>query len=135
MVRSSKANSDKDYLTRIFSGKKAKWLPLYRRLIARLAKIPGIEIVPNTSTMSIAQPGDELPTVGLIKVSVQGIEVGLALSKAAVKSPRLRDSAKSSPRSITHRVLICEAAEIDEELCGWVRAAHLRARIAKKKAS
>ncbi len=71
----------------------------------------------------------------LIKVARQGLEIRLALSKAQVRSPRLkRLTARTRPR-MTHVVLLAETAGLDEELLSWLKAARIEARTSKGKSS
>jgi hypothetical protein len=116
-------------IDRLFNGKKAKWLPLYRRLIARLTRVPGLDITPGADAIALRQAARAKP-VGAIRVAGDGLEIGLALAKAAIKTPRLRPSTRS-PKYITHRVLITDVREIDDELFTWILAANQRARSAR----
>ena len=117
-----------DNLSRHFPGKKEKWLPLYRRVIARLtSRIAGLEILPEKSYLSVSG-------FGVIWVGLEGLELGLSLSRAHFKSPRLKES-RRSPRRITHRVLISAVADVDDELLTWIRMARLQVRIAKSRST
>jgi hypothetical protein len=71
---------------------------------------------------------------GLIRISGDGLELGIALGKAAIKSKRLTPSSKS-PKRITHSVLISELSDIDEELMFWIKAAWQQARNGKRRSA
>lgn len=101
--------------------KTAKWLPLYRRLMARLIRVPGLELVgARGGVLEIHRIGTK--RIAAVYLKAKGLEIGFALPKAVLKSPRLHPS-KKSPKWVTHRVLIQEASEIDEELLTWIKAA------------
>lgn len=119
---------------KLFTGKKAKWLPLYRRLLARLSRVPGLDIRVTAETIALRRAHGRRTPFASIRVSGDGIEIGLALAKAAIKSARLRPSARS-PKYLTHRLLLSDAREIDDELFTWIQAANQRARSARGRSS
>lgn len=118
----------------LFVGKNAKWLPLFRRLVARFSRIPGIELAPVRKSIAVSQSGDLGATFGMIQITAKGFQVSLALSKAALKSPRLKPRARKL-RQLTHQVLISEASEIDDELLSWVKLAKHQVRTAKRRST
>lgn len=111
----------------LFDGKKAKWLPLYRRMLARFNSINGIDFFPKKGFIAIGHLDDERATLGLIKITSKGLEIGLGLAKAFGTTERLRVSQRS-PKWITHRVTVASASEMDDEFLSWFKAARLRAR-------
>lgn len=121
-------------LTALFDGKKSKWLPLYRRLLARVEKVPGVEFFPFKKGIAIGHRDDFRPTMGVIRISAKGLDVGLGLVKGFTKTERLRPSQRS-PKWITHRVVIAKASDIDEEFLSWIKAARHRARIARPRST
>jgi hypothetical protein len=130
-----KRSSAGDSLESIFSGKKLKWLPLYRRLLARVSRIHGVEAVPSQGAVILCLNGTKSNEMVRIKVTLTGLQCGLALAKAQLKSPRLKSvSSKTRPSQsdMTHQVTISEASDLDEELMTWIKAAaKLRARTSK----
>lgn len=141
--------TEKATLSDVFNGKKSKWLPLYHRLLARLSNVAGIEFFPFNKQIGIGHRNDSRPTLGEIRITAQGLEVGLGLSSKTQKTgsprtengesnshpdPRIKPSTRA-PRWITHRVLIAKASEIDEEFIGWVKAARRQARIARPRST
>ncbi|MCM2276858.1 MAG: DUF5655 domain-containing protein [Oligoflexia bacterium] len=122
-----------ELFSKLFDGKKSKWIPLYRRLLARFSAIPGIEFFPLKSGIGIGHPHDARATMGVIRITQKGLEFGLGLARAQANSERLRPS-KRSPRWITHRVVISSASDIDDEFLSWLKAARLQARLARPRA-
>lgn len=121
-------------LAALFEGKKSKWLPLYRRLLARFTNVPGIEFFPFKGMIAIGHKDDLRPTMGAIRVTIRGLDIGLGLSKSQMPSERLRVSHRS-PKWITHHVVVAGANEIDEEFLSWVKAARHQARIARPRSA
>ncbi len=121
-------------VSKFFNGKRMRWLPLYRRLIARLATIPALDIAARADALAIRHDGESQQTIGQIRVGTEGIEIGLRLSRAALKSRRLKPSNRR-PLYITHRVTISSPGEIDDELVTWIKAANQRARNAKRRSA
>jgi hypothetical protein len=147
MTTKKKSKTDCCCLADLFNGKKAKWLPLYHRLLARLSNVSGIEFFLFKNVIAIGQKNDKKPSVGEVKITASGLEVSLALSSGVTKSKsknelpalkaskRLHSSKSRSSRGITHRVLIAKASEIDEEFMSWLKAARHQARIAKPRST
>lgn len=104
----------------LFPGRKARWLPLYHRLAARLVRSLGLEA-------RIRAAAIEFDQCVRIRVLPSGLELGLSLPSAIVMSKRLRTSSKS-PKRITHSLVITGAADIDEELFLWIKASSAKTR-------
>ncbi|MGZ3708347.1 MAG: DUF5655 domain-containing protein [Bdellovibrionota bacterium] len=119
---------------KLFGGRKEKWLPLYRRLVARLDRQSGVEIRYLRKSLQILATKSDLPALGMIAVTARGLEVGFTLPTSLLRSTRLLPSRKS-PKRITHRVLISEARQIDDELMAWMKMALLTARNAKARST
>jgi hypothetical protein len=128
------SQTKKTNLAVLFNGRKAKWLPLYRRLLARLNGVPGLEFFPTKNGIGIGHPNETKITMGIIRITQKGLEVGLGLAKTFTQSDRLRPSQRS-PKWITHRVVIAKAGDLDEELLGWVKAARLQARTSRPRST
>lgn len=119
-----------NHLNTLFSGKKAKWLAIYRRLVARLENQRGIELTPSPKSISVSGTIQ----IGKIRVTAKGLELAIALGKAAPRSERLKTLSKPT-KAATHKVLIAQASDIDEELLSWIKAAQVRARISKRQSA
>jgi len=132
-VSDSNERTSRSSLRSLFSGKKAKWLPLFQRLVARFSYIPGVELAVYRKSIALGCNGDAKPTIGMIQITARGLQVGLGLHKAALKSPRLKLAKR--PKSVTHKVLISKASEIDDELLSWIKAARHQARTAKRRST
>jgi len=113
----------------VFNGKKQKWLPLYRRLLVRLKKVPGIEVITTPKSLSIIREDQPDLMIGKISVLVKGLEISLSLKNVFVKSTRLKASKRHA--KLTHSTLIAEIDEINDELLTWVRTANHQARTSK----
>ena len=134
MSPSSEKKEPKELLDALFQGRKAKWLPLYRRFLARFSKLVGVEIFPANQWLGIGHSGDGRATIGHIRITQKGLDVRLGLTRSTPATDRLRPS-DASPRWITHRVLVREASEIDEEFLSWIRAAKILARTARPRSA
>lgn len=130
----SAENNDKETLAALFKGRKSKWLPLYRRLLARFTTFPGVEFFPLKSQIGIGHPRDRRATMGQIRITDKGIEVGLGLARSFGRTERLKSSLRS-PKWITHRVLLTQASDIDEEFLAWIKAARLQARTSRPRSA
>lgn len=120
-------------LASLFKGKKEKWLPLFRRLLARLAQLPAIEAVPQRGSISLYGAGKSSP-IGNVKVGPDGLILGLALAKAAIKAGRLERSSRG-PKRITHVVHLTGPDDIDAELIVWLKAALAGARTSRRRST
>lgn len=78
---------------------------------------------------SIALVGSDgsTPAVGNVKVTEDGLILGLALAKAAIKPGRLKHSTQR-PKRISHYVCLTVPQDIDAELLVWLKAALAGAR-------
>lgn len=115
----------------LFKGKKEKWLPLFQRLLARLAQLPSIEAIPMRGSITLVGANEKSLPIGNVKVTEDGLVVGLALAKAAIKPGRLKRST-TPPKRITHCVALTEPSDIDSELLAWLKAALASARKHRK---
>jgi hypothetical protein len=129
---SATAPDARKLLASLFKGKRAKWLPLFQRLLARLSQLPTIEAIPMRGSIRLIGEGGSTPTIGNVKVTQEGLILGLALSKAAIKPGRLKRTT-SGPKRITHFVCLTEPTDIDAELLVWLKAALAGARTSKRR--
>ncbi len=72
------------------------------------------------------------PAVGNVKVTEDGLILGLALAKAAIKPGRLKRSTQR-PKRISHVVCLTVPADIDAELLVWLKAALAGARTHRRR--
>jgi hypothetical protein len=119
----------------LFSGSKAKWLPLFRRLLARVSGIPGVEVVPGKTSIVLSLVGQSSSEFALIKVAASGLELRLAIPKAQLRSARLKRLARATRPAMSHVVTVAETTDLDEELLSWLKAARNGARTSKDKSS
>jgi len=127
-------SEEKIALTSLFKGRRAKWLSLFRRIVARINSVGTFEMTTYHNGIAIGFEGDQRPTVGLIQFKPDGLMIGLALTRTMqIRSPRLQ-LIRRKFKVITHETLVSEGAQIDDELLSWVRAAVRQARGAKTSA-
>lgn len=119
----------------LFSGRKAKWLPLFRRLLARVSGIPGVEVTLGKTSIVFSLAGQASSEIALIKVAATGLELRLAISKAQVRSPRLKRLTRATRPLMSHVVMLTETTDLDEELLSWLKAARTGIRTSKEKSS
>jgi hypothetical protein len=70
--------------------------------------------------------------VGNVKVTEEGLLLGLALAKAAIKPGRLKRSTRP-PKRISHCVCLTDPSDIDAELLVWLKAALAGARTPRRR--
>lgn len=114
----------------LFTGKKVKWLPTFKRVTARLSAVPGVQLIPSKTAFNIALSSDETAVLAQIKVTARGLSVSLCLAKSGLRSPRLK-SKKRVLHGLTHEILISDASEIDGEFFSWLKLAKHRVRSTK----
>jgi hypothetical protein len=100
-------------------------------LLARLAQLPSIEAIPMRGSIALVGANGSTPPVGNVKVTEDGLILGLALTGAAIKPGRLKRST-TPPKRITHHVCLTDPSDIDAELLIWLKAALAAARKARK---
>ena len=100
----------------LFSGAKAKWLPLFRRLLARVSGIPGIDVVLGKTSITLSLAGVAASELAVIRVVAAGLEFRLALSKSHPRTARLKRITARTRPPMTHLVMLAEASHLDEEL-------------------
>jgi len=113
------AQSPDDLVDSQYSGAKAALRPIYERLVAAAAALgDDVEVVPKKSGVSLRR-GKQF---ALIEApSAKRVLLGLQLRGDATTGRLLAGNAMCS-----HRVVVTDAAEIDDELLGWLREAYDR---------
>jgi len=119
-------------LSSLFKGKKAKWLPLFSRLAARLSRVPGIELHVTRATITLNRSKKRVPAIAVIRVIPEGLKMNFAFGKRASRSVRLLPITRKNSR-MTHQILISELKEIDDEILLWIQAALHQVRTAKRR--
>lgn len=102
-----------------YSGAKAALRPIYVRLIAAASDLgDDVEVAPKKTSVSLRRSKQ----FALIEVpSAKRIQLGLQL-RDYPSSDRLQ----AVGGMCSHRVVITEVAEVDDELLGWLREAYSR---------
>ena len=112
-----------DLVAQQYAGAKAALRPIYDALIERIAAFgEDVELAPKKAYVSLRRSKQ----FGLIQPSTKTrVDVGLNLRSApdGAASERLEVSG-SFNSMVSHRVRVSSAAEVDEELIGWLRAAY-----------
>jgi predicted transport protein len=114
------AVSTDDKVSRHFAGKKAVWRPVYDELVSRVGALGrDTDVDPGKTYLSLRRAGRKF---AIVQVTAQRLDLGLKLSKTP-PGGRL-ESAGSWNAMVTHRVRIHAAAELDQEVLGWVEQAY-----------
>lgn len=112
-----------DVVAAQYAGKKSGLRPIYERLVAVVGEFGGdVELAPKKTYVSLRRAKQ----FGLIQPSTPTrVDLGLIL-KGVAPTARLEASG-SFNAMVTHRVRLGDAAEVDAELVGWLRAAYAAA--------
>lgn len=105
-------------LDAIYSGARASLRPLHDAVMTQIAALGEFEIAPKKTYLSLRRT-KQFAMVG--PATKDQIEVGLN-AKALPPNPRLKPLAAGSMCQYTVR--IASAAEVDQALLGWIRAAY-----------
>jgi hypothetical protein len=99
-----------------FSGAKAHWRPTFDALIAQL---DGVTLAFTNSYVSLLKGKAKF---AIVAVTGERLDVGIKLKGV---DPEGRFEASGSWNSmVTHRVRVSDAAQVDDELVGWLRRAY-----------
>lgn len=109
-----------DPLAAMYEGKKAGLKPVHEALKALIVQFGGdIEVAPKKGYVSLRRKKQ----FGMIQpTTASRIDVGLIL-KGEPATERLEASASASDM-FTHRVRVSSAADLDDQLTGWLRQAY-----------
>jgi CheY-like chemotaxis protein len=115
--------STEEKVARHFGGKKAGWRPVYDGLIQKVSAFGSdVNVLPGATYLSLRRGGKKF---AIVHVTAERLDVGIKL-KDAQAHERL-EAAGAWNSMVTHRVRIHRAAEIDQELLGWLKRAYATA--------
>jgi len=114
------SSTGNDLVAAQYAGAKQSLLPIYEALIASVQRFgPDVEIAPKKTYVSLRRNKQ----FGLIQASTKTrVDVGIELPDAAA-GERLEASG-SFNAMVSHRVRVSDAAEVDDELIGWLQRAY-----------
>jgi hypothetical protein len=112
--------STDEKVARHFGGKKAGWRPVYDGLVQKVAAFgPDADVLAGATYLSLRRAGKKF---AIVQVTAERLDVGIKL-KDAQAHERL-EAAGTWNSMVTHRVRVHRAAEVDQELVGWLRRAY-----------
>jgi hypothetical protein len=115
------AMSDGELIAAQYAGDKTALRPLYDKIAAIVAGLGADATLEARQTYVSLQRGRQF---GLVQPSTRTrIDIGLRLPDAA-PTGRLQPSGSFGSGTITHRVAIGAAADVDAELIGWIGSAY-----------
>jgi hypothetical protein len=103
-----------------YSGKRAALRPLYEELVA-VARGLGddVDVLPRGTYVTLARAAQ----FAIVKPASTHVDVGLRLP-GVEPTARLRDAGSFGSGSITHKLALADASELDDEVRGNLRAAY-----------
>lgn len=108
-------------VARHFGGKKAGWRPAYDGLIQKVTAFgPDADVLPGATYLSLRRRGKKF---AIVQVTAERLDIGLKLKD--VPAHERLEAAGTWNSMVTHRVRIHRAAEIDQELLGWLERAYV----------
>lgn len=99
-----------------------QWLPLFRRLLARLSQFSGVDLIPSTTDLGLALSDANQAKLALIRITAVGLDCQMAFSGALPH--------KSTPLLLSDT---SDLLALDEELMTWIIAARAQARTSTEK--
>ncbi|MDR3036264.1 MAG: DUF4287 domain-containing protein [Kitasatospora sp.] len=104
----------------LYAGAKAGLRPLHDALLGQIRALGAFDIAPKKGYLSLRRRKQ----FAMIQPSTSSrIDLGLILPATTPTAGRLESAAKFNPL-FTHRVRITAAADLDDELRGWLAAAY-----------
>jgi hypothetical protein len=104
----------------LYAGAKAGLRPLHDALLGQIRALGAFDIAPKKGYLSLRRRKQ----FAMIQPSTASrIDLGLILSATTPVTGRLESAAKFNPL-FTHRVRLTAAADLDDELRGWLAAAY-----------
>lgn len=112
--------STDEKVTRHFTGKKAAWRPVYDGLVEKVTAFgPDADVLAGATYLSLRRAGKKF---AIVQVTAERLDVGIKLKDAQAHG-RL-EAAGTWNSMVTHRVRVHRAAEVDQELLGWLSRAY-----------
>lgn len=103
-----------------FKGGKAAWREPYEALVDRASTFgPDVRVAPTNTYISLLRGDGKF---ALVATTAERLDVGLKLK--GVEPVERLEAAGSWNAMVTHRVRVTDAAQIDDELLGWLRKAY-----------
>jgi predicted transport protein len=118
--RRGSGKSEGDVISNQYAGARAAFFPLYEQLVARATSLgDDVELAPRQSYVAFTR-GKQF---ALVKPSRDRLDLALKLPDAP-QHPRLEAAAGLGSGSMTHRVVITSADDIDEQVIAWLEQAY-----------
>jgi predicted transport protein len=115
------ARSDEELIAAQYAGEKVALRPIYDTIAAIVAGLGADVTLEARQTYVSLQRGRQF---GLVQPSTRTrIDIGLRLPGAAA-TPRLQPAGNFGSGTISHRIAVEAAADVDAELIGWIRSAY-----------
>jgi hypothetical protein len=111
--------SASDRVDKQFAGAKAHWRPVFDHLLVTLREHGALDTAPTDTYISLLRGKSKFAVAAF---TADRMDVGVKLKDAGA-TDRLEASG-SWNAMVTHRVRVTDAAEVDSELLGWLRAAY-----------
>ena len=121
--QSEPQTSTNEKVDRHFSGRKSGWRPVYDGLVHEVTAFgPDTDVLPGATYLSLRRAGKKF---AIVQVTADRLDVGIKLKDAAATA-RL-EAAGSWNSMVTHRVRVHQAADVDQQLVGWLERAYTAA--------
>jgi Domain of unknown function (DUF4287)/Domain of unknown function (DUF5655) len=116
--------STDERVARHFGGKKNDWRPVYDHLVQRVTAFgPDTDVLAGSTYLSLRRAGKKF---AIVQVTSERLDVGIKLKD--VQAHERLEPAGTWNSMVTHRVRIHQAADVDEQLLGWLASAYATAR-------
>jgi hypothetical protein len=110
---------DAERFEKQFAGAKAHWRAVYDSLLATLAKHGPVEIAPTDTYISLLRGSAKF---GIVALTADRMDVGIKLR--GVPADGRFEASGNWNAMVTHRVRVTDAAQLDDELIGWLNRAY-----------
>jgi hypothetical protein len=106
-------------IDKVFSESKEHWRPAYNALLEKLRQLgPDVAVQPTDTYVSFVRDGKKF---AIVQPTAKRLDIGIKLKD---REPAGRfEPAGSWNSMVTHRVKVSDAAEIDDEIHGWLEDA------------
>lgn len=111
---------EEDLVAHQYAGVRAPFFPLYEQLVAKAHSLgDDVEIQPRQTYVAFAR----VKQFALVKPSRDRLDLALKLPNVP-EDARLQADAGVGSGSMTHRVVIANASDIDDQVTGWLEQAY-----------